>query len=184
MVVDAAGEIFGDAPLSPRVQALAEPGTVLITARVQRHQPACSSPKIAACMPAEGRARADGAHASCAPAGTGASAPPALSTPLVGREEELDLLRRRWERAARGEGQLTLIVGEPGIGRVATRRGVSREARRDAAHLGRGSLHRRNCCRIPAIAHPVAGWGRASSSAKPKTPASQRLADLENTRFG
>ena len=38
-------------------------------------------------------------------------------TPLVGREEELDLLRRRWERAVRGEGQLALVVGEPGIGK-------------------------------------------------------------------
>jgi len=38
-------------------------------------------------------------------------------TPLVGREEELDLLRRRWERATRGEGQFVQIVGEPGIGK-------------------------------------------------------------------
>src|SRR5580692_8541587 len=37
LVVDAAGEIFGDAPNSAaRVQTLADPGTVLITARVQR----------------------------------------------------------------------------------------------------------------------------------------------------
>src|SRR6202035_5398699 len=37
VVVDAAGEVFGDAPnFAARVQALAEPGTVLITARVQR----------------------------------------------------------------------------------------------------------------------------------------------------
>jgi putative protein kinase ArgK-like GTPase of G3E family len=38
-------------------------------------------------------------------------------TPLVGRGEELDLLRRGWERAARGEGQFVQIVGEPGIGK-------------------------------------------------------------------
>ena len=38
-------------------------------------------------------------------------------TPLVGREEELDLLSRRWERARKGEGQLALIVGEPGLGK-------------------------------------------------------------------
>ena len=37
VVVDAAGEIYGDAPnIAARVQALAEPGAVLITARVQR----------------------------------------------------------------------------------------------------------------------------------------------------
>ena len=38
-------------------------------------------------------------------------------TPLVGREEELDLLTRRWDRARKGEGQLALIVGEPGLGK-------------------------------------------------------------------
>jgi class 3 adenylate cyclase len=37
VVVDAAGEIFGDAPnVAARVQALAEPGAVLVTARLQR----------------------------------------------------------------------------------------------------------------------------------------------------
>ena len=38
-------------------------------------------------------------------------------TPLVGREEELSLLRRRWERALAGEGQVILLSGEPGIGK-------------------------------------------------------------------
>jgi hypothetical protein len=37
-------------------------------------------------------------------------------TPLVGREEELAMLMRRWERARQGDGQLVLIVGEPGLG--------------------------------------------------------------------
>jgi len=38
-------------------------------------------------------------------------------TPLVGRGEELDLLLRRWRRAAEGAGQVVLICGEPGIGK-------------------------------------------------------------------
>ncbi len=38
-------------------------------------------------------------------------------TPLVGREEELDLLLQRWRRAGSGEGQVVLICGEPGIGK-------------------------------------------------------------------
>ncbi|MFQ6024332.1 MAG: AAA family ATPase [Acidiferrobacterales bacterium] len=38
-------------------------------------------------------------------------------TPLVGREEELGMLRRRWERAKDGEGQVVLISGEAGIGK-------------------------------------------------------------------
>jgi class 3 adenylate cyclase/predicted ATPase len=38
-------------------------------------------------------------------------------TPLVGRDEELDLLLRRWRRAASGEGCVVLLSGEPGIGK-------------------------------------------------------------------
>src|SRR5499433_1148600 len=38
-------------------------------------------------------------------------------TPLVGREEELGLLRRRWEQAKQGAGQVVLLSGEPGIGK-------------------------------------------------------------------
>jgi len=38
-------------------------------------------------------------------------------TPLVGRQEELDLLHRRWVRARSGEGQVVLLSGEPGIGK-------------------------------------------------------------------
>jgi hypothetical protein len=39
------------------------------------------------------------------------------ATPLVGREEELDILMRRWERAKQGDGQVALISGEAGIGK-------------------------------------------------------------------
>jgi class 3 adenylate cyclase/tetratricopeptide (TPR) repeat protein len=38
-------------------------------------------------------------------------------TPLVGRDEELDLLLRRWSQAKDGEGQVVLLSGEPGIGK-------------------------------------------------------------------
>jgi predicted ATPase/class 3 adenylate cyclase len=38
-------------------------------------------------------------------------------TALVGREEEIELLLRRWARAKTGEGQVVLIAGEAGIGK-------------------------------------------------------------------
>jgi len=41
----------------------------------------------------------------------------AASTPLVGREEEIVLLMRRWQQASRGEGCVVLMSGEPGIGK-------------------------------------------------------------------
>ena len=37
--------------------------------------------------------------------------------PLVGRDEEVELLLRRWKQAKRGEGRVVLISGEPGIGK-------------------------------------------------------------------
>src|SRR5262249_44724448 len=38
-------------------------------------------------------------------------------TALVGREEESELLLRRWAKAKAGEGQVVLLSGEPGIGK-------------------------------------------------------------------
>ena len=34
-----------------------------------------------------------------------------------GRDEEIDLLLRRWARAKAGDGQIVLVSGEPGIGK-------------------------------------------------------------------
>jgi predicted ATPase/class 3 adenylate cyclase len=41
----------------------------------------------------------------------------AASSPLVGREEELELLLRRWRHAASGDGRVVLLSGEAGIGK-------------------------------------------------------------------
>jgi class 3 adenylate cyclase len=38
-------------------------------------------------------------------------------TPLMGRDEELALLHRRWEQAKEGQGQVVLLSGEAGIGK-------------------------------------------------------------------
>ncbi len=35
-------------------------------------------------------------------------------TPLVGREEELELLLRRWRQATAGDGRVVILTGEPG----------------------------------------------------------------------
>jgi hypothetical protein len=42
---------------------------------------------------------------------------PSRLTPLVGREEEVALLQRRWEQATMGMGQVVLLSGEAGIGK-------------------------------------------------------------------
>ena len=40
-----------------------------------------------------------------------------VASPLLGRDEELELLLRRWEQAKRGEGRVVLLTGEAGIGK-------------------------------------------------------------------
>ena len=39
------------------------------------------------------------------------------TTSLVGRDEELELLLRRWRQSAHGDGRVVLLSGEPGIGK-------------------------------------------------------------------
>jgi class 3 adenylate cyclase/tetratricopeptide (TPR) repeat protein len=46
------------------------------------------------------------------------------TTPLVGRTRERALLQRRWEQAKKGEGQVVLLSGEPGIGKSRLAQGL------------------------------------------------------------
>jgi DNA-binding SARP family transcriptional activator len=44
--------------------------------------------------------------------------PRGFPTPLVGRATEMEILRRVWQRAAEGSGQMVLVKGEPGVGKT------------------------------------------------------------------
>ena len=178
VVIDAAGEIYGDAPnVAARVQALAEPGTVVVTARVQR--------QIAGLFVAEER----GSHELkgvpepvtlfrlVRASGGGRRLAQRHLTPLVGREEEIAMLMRRWERARQGDGQLVLIVGEPGIGK--SRLIEEFQARlRDTPH----TWVEWNCSQLlqNTPLHPIAEWGRQRFGGA-DLPAERQLSDLENT---
>jgi len=178
VVVDAAGEIYGDAPnTAARVQALAEPGAILLTARVQR--------QIAGLFVAEER----GIHELkgvpepvtlfrlVRASGGGRHAGQRRLTPLVGRDEEIAMLMRRWERARQGDGQLVLIIGEPGIGK-------SRLIEEFHARL-RETPHtwiEWSCSQLlqNTPLHPITEWGRQRFGGA-DIPAERQLADLENT---
>ena len=118
VVVDAAGEVFGEAPnVAARVQAAAEPGTVLVTASVQRQTAGLFVAEDRGANALKGVLEPVTLYRIVRASGGGRRGGARALTPLVGREEELDLLSRRWERARKGEGQLALIVGEPGLGK-------------------------------------------------------------------
>jgi class 3 adenylate cyclase/tetratricopeptide (TPR) repeat protein len=113
--------VVGETPnLAARLQALAEPGAVVIAASTRRltgdlfeyrDLGVVGVKGIAAPVPACQVLRPS-AVASRFEALRGAAL-----TPLIGREEEIDLLLRRWARAQAGDGQVVLISGEPGIGK-------------------------------------------------------------------
>jgi predicted ATPase/class 3 adenylate cyclase len=113
--------VVGETPsLAARLQALAAPGGVVISAATRRligglfqledlgpqrlkgFAEPLAAWRISGESPAEGRFEARQS---------------AGLTLLVDREEEIALLLRRWRQAIEGEGQVILLSGEPGIGK-------------------------------------------------------------------
>jgi class 3 adenylate cyclase/predicted ATPase len=113
--------IVGDTPnLAARLQAVAEPNTVVIAESTRKllgnlfELEDLGTPDLkgitgsvrawAALRAASVESRFEALHAGGL-------------TGLVGREEELELLLRRWSKAKTGEGQVVLLSGEAGIGK-------------------------------------------------------------------
>ena len=177
VVVDATGEVFGEAPnVAARAQGAAEPGSILITATVQRQTAGLFVAEDLGAHALKGVSEPVMLYRIVRASGAGRRGGARVLTPLVGREEELDLLSRRWERARAGEGQLALIVGEPGIGK-------SRLIEEFRARLGETPHTWVEWSSSQLLQntpmHPIAEWGRQRFSAD--SPAERRLADLENT---
>ena len=131
--------VVGETPnLAARLQALAEPERVVIAAATRRLTRRAVRVRDLGAVEAQGLCRAGaGVAGPRRERGRepvrGAARGSAL-TPLVGREEELELLLRRWEQAKSGEGQVVLLSGEPGIGKSRHHRRAAGAARRRAAH--------------------------------------------------
>ena len=113
--------IVGETPnLAARLQSIAEPNTVVIAEGTRRllgnlfeleDLGAKDLKGVAGPVRAWAALRASSVEGRFeALHGTGL-------TDLVGREEELELLLRRWSRAKNGEGQVVLLSGEAGIGK-------------------------------------------------------------------
>ncbi|MBV8106045.1 MAG: AAA family ATPase [Hyphomicrobiales bacterium] len=175
MVVDSMGGVFGRASsIAARVEAAAELGSVLVTGNVQR--------QVAGLFVVEDRGACDLKDVPqpvnlyrILRVATGRRKSGARPlTPLAGREEELALLMSRWERARAGEGQLALVVGEPGIGK--SRLLWEFHARLSVAPY---TWIDWNCSQLlqNSPLHPITEWGRQRFDAA-EAPA-ERLAELE-----
>jgi class 3 adenylate cyclase len=113
--------VAGDTPnLAARLQTLAEPGTVVVAASTRRllgdlfrlrdlgrHEVKGIAEPVAA-WAVEGVSDSESRFEAVRAA---------RLTDLVGREDEIDFLLERQRLAWRGEGQIVLISGEPGIGK-------------------------------------------------------------------
>jgi class 3 adenylate cyclase/tetratricopeptide (TPR) repeat protein len=115
-------DVFGEAPnIAARVQAAAEPGTVLITDAVHRLVSGLFVVESRGASRLKGIERPIQLYKVVRPSGVRGRLEAAATvrglTPFVGREDELLLLKNRWERTLEGEGQVVLVIGEAGIGK-------------------------------------------------------------------
>src|SRR5215471_8361367 len=112
--------IVGDTPnLAARLQGIAKPNTVVIADSTRK---LLGNLFELADLPSKDLKGIDGpvrAFAALRPSAVESrfEALRTATTPLVGRDEELALLMRRWEQAKAGDGCVVLISGEPGLGK-------------------------------------------------------------------
>jgi class 3 adenylate cyclase/tetratricopeptide (TPR) repeat protein len=113
--------IFGQTPnIAARLQATAEPDSVLITAAVHQLVSGLFVVEDRGAQTLKGIAHPVQLYRVIQPTAARRQthrAANATQAPFVGRDDEMRLLLSRWERAREGEGQLALVVGEPGIGK-------------------------------------------------------------------
>lgn len=173
--------IVGGTPnLAARLQSIAEPNTIIIAPSTKRlagslFEYADLGPKILKGFSQPIRAwQVLGESISASRFEALRSA----DMPLIGREDELELLRRRWARAKRGEGQLVLITGEAGIGKSRLTLALEGQVAADAHTrlVYHGSPHHKDSALFPVISQLIraAGIEREDS-------ADQKLAKLEST---
>jgi class 3 adenylate cyclase len=111
--------VVGETPnLAARVQAHAEPGAVVISASTHSLIGGLFAYRDLGTIAPKGFAESVPAWQvlGTSSAESRFEALRTITTSLVGREEEIELLMRRWEQAKRSDGCVVLISGEPGIG--------------------------------------------------------------------
>jgi class 3 adenylate cyclase/predicted ATPase len=113
--------ILGDTPnLAARLQSLAEPGSVVISGRTKT----IAGPQFEYLdlgkVDVKGFARPIAAWQVAGKTAVTTRSHALQSSdllPLIGRDEEIELILSRWKRARSGEGQVVLLSGEAGIGK-------------------------------------------------------------------
>jgi class 3 adenylate cyclase/predicted ATPase len=113
--------IVGETPhLAARLQALAEPNTVVIASSTRRLTGGLFDYRDLGAVALKGFAEDVRAWQVTGPSAAESrfeALREGAGAPLLGRDEELELLLRRWRQAKSGQGCVVLLSGEPGIGK-------------------------------------------------------------------
>jgi predicted ATPase/class 3 adenylate cyclase len=166
--------VVGETPnLAARLQAFAEPGTVAIADSTRHLVSGLFEYRDLGAVYLKGFATPLQAWqvtgASVAASRFEALHAGAAFTPLVGREQEIDLVLRRWRQARDGDGQVLLLSGEPGIGKSRMAAALH-ERLRDELHTRLRYFclpHHQDSALHPVIGQleRVAGFGREDAAA-------------------
>ena len=159
--------VVGETPnLAARLQALAAPDTLVIAESTRRQIGALFELEDLGMQPLAGFVERQHAWRVVGESGVVSrfEALRSEATPLIGRDEELALLLRRWHQAKNGAGRVVLLSGEPGIGKSRLTAALSqaiREDRHTRLHYF-CSPHHQNSALYPSIVQleRAAGSGR------------------------
>jgi DNA-binding SARP family transcriptional activator/class 3 adenylate cyclase len=152
---DQHGIIGEAAQLACGLQMVAEPNTVVMAASTRRLVGNLFDCDDLGQIALNGFSEPVPAWRVLGPSGVGSrfEALRTATTPLVGRDEELDLLLRRWRQATNGEGRVVLLAGEPGIGKSRLAVELHEQTQADShTHLGHFcSPHHKDSALYPVI---------------------------------
>ncbi len=150
---------LGETPnLAARLQGLAEPDTVVISAVTQRLVAGLFTVSDLGLHTLKGISTPLEVHQVLSESGLQSRFEVAVRaglTPLVGREHEMGLLQERWVQASQGAGQVVLLSGEPGIGKSRLVQAIKEHASAEgAARIElRCSPYHQNSAFYPIIEH-------------------------------
>ena len=172
--------VVGETPnLAARLQALAEPGAVVVAEGTRRLLGGLFALRDLGAVRLKGFAepvRAIAVAGEGAAEGRFEALHAAGLTPLVGRKHELALLLDRWEQAKEGEGQVILLSGEAGIGKSRLVRAL-RERLAGEPHTWLGQF----CSpqHVNTALHPVVGLLERAAGLRREDPPERQLDKLE-----
>jgi class 3 adenylate cyclase/tetratricopeptide (TPR) repeat protein len=163
--------VVGETPnLAARLQTLAEPGAVLICPNTRRLTGGHFDYRDLGPLVLKGWAEPIPVWQVLATSGVESRFEAMHKTklpPLFGREEEIEMLLRRWGRATQGEGRVVVLTGEPGIGKshIALALGERLQSEPHITLRYFCSAHHINSALFPIIGHleRAAGFERSDS---------------------